>query len=672
LDHSIRFPLVIDPSGQAIDFLMKKHENQKIQRTSFLDKAFMKTLSGAVRFGTTLLVENVESIDPVLNPVLNREIQRTGGRSLVRIGTEDVDYSPKFSIILTTKNPAVKLTPDLCSRVTLVNFTVTPASLQSQSLSQIVKSEKPDLETQRSNLLKLQGEQNVKLRELEEQMLASISAVEGSILDDDVLVDGMETLMKEGSQVEEQIAKSSEVMEQVQTAVSRFEPLANVCRDLFVLIESMREINFLYEFSASLFMSILEKALLTTRGEDESDQDRINSIKLQLFTEVGARVGRALQMEDKIVFALLLARLYSGNDYDDVVEKASSTTDLIDVISEVFDDTFPLEGRGLDSLKSITAHELSESVPLMLCSAPGHDVSERVESMARELNKELSSVAMGSSEGFDTAEKFLSSASKRGTWVMLKNCHLCIDWLQEVLVKKLQSLHASHKEYRVFITSEINPKLPTALLRISDKIVAEAPSGIKASISRFFSSIAVDRLNNPIRNRLYLVLGWVYACVAERLRFVPIGWSEKYEFTESDAIHGLEVIDSLIEQASSGRQQLDPERLPWDAIRATLCKGVFGGRITDNVDQAILDKLVARVFVTNCFDVNFQLADADGSPTLPEGSSSDDIFAWIDSLPPHTPPTWIGLGSDAEEARELRITKSVVEKASTLAQFVGM
>jgi dynein heavy chain 1 len=202
LDHCVRFPLIIDPSGHAIDFIMNKFKNEKIQKTSFLDNAFMKTLAGAVRFGTTLLVENVEHIDPVLNPLLNKEIQRTGGRALVRIGTEDVDYSPKFNIILTTKNPAARLTPDICSRVTMINFTVTPASLHSQSLSLILKTEKPEIEEQRINLLKLQGEQQVKLRELEEQMLSKISAVEGSILDDDNVVDGMEFLMKEGPQVD--------------------------------------------------------------------------------------------------------------------------------------------------------------------------------------------------------------------------------------------------------------------------------------------------------------------------------------------------------------------------------------------------------------------------------------------------------------------------------------
>jgi dynein heavy chain 1 len=68
LDHCIRFPLIIDPSGNAIDFLMNKHKDERIQKTSFVDNAFMKTLAGAVRFGTTLLVENVEKIGKCLLP----------------------------------------------------------------------------------------------------------------------------------------------------------------------------------------------------------------------------------------------------------------------------------------------------------------------------------------------------------------------------------------------------------------------------------------------------------------------------------------------------------------------------------------------------------------------------------------------------------------------------
>lgn len=76
--------------------------------------------------------QDVETVDPVLNPLLNRELQRTGGRTLIRLGSEDIDFSPDFLLLLVTRNPGARFAPDLCSRVTIVNFTVTPASLQSQ------------------------------------------------------------------------------------------------------------------------------------------------------------------------------------------------------------------------------------------------------------------------------------------------------------------------------------------------------------------------------------------------------------------------------------------------------------------------------------------------------------------------------------------------------------
>ncbi len=62
---------------------------------------------------------------------------------------------------------------------------------------------------------------------------------------------------------------------------------------------------------------------------------------------------------------------------------------------------------------------------------------------------------------------------------------------------------------------------------------------------------------------------------------MPYGWSEQYEFTESDAIHALDVIDLLVSDACGKKQNVDPEKLPWEAIRTILCKGVFSGRFTN-------------------------------------------------------------------------------------------
>ena len=52
-----RYPLIIDPSGQATEFIMNEYKDRKITRTSFLDDAFRKNLESALRFGNPLLVQ---------------------------------------------------------------------------------------------------------------------------------------------------------------------------------------------------------------------------------------------------------------------------------------------------------------------------------------------------------------------------------------------------------------------------------------------------------------------------------------------------------------------------------------------------------------------------------------------------------------------------------------
>lgn len=68
----------------------------------------------------------------------------------------------------------VEFAPDVCSRVTFVNFTVTRSSLEMQCLNQALRSERPDVDEKRNDLLKLQGEFAVRLRQLEKVSSFSI------------------------------------------------------------------------------------------------------------------------------------------------------------------------------------------------------------------------------------------------------------------------------------------------------------------------------------------------------------------------------------------------------------------------------------------------------------------------------------------------------------------
>jgi len=125
----MRYPLVVDPSGAALQFILSLYSSRNIGKSSFSDNSFMKLLETSLRFGCPLVVEDVEKIDTILNSVLNKEIYKIGGRVLIRVGEQEIDYSPGFRLFLVTRDSNARFTPDLCSRVTFVNFTVTPSSL---------------------------------------------------------------------------------------------------------------------------------------------------------------------------------------------------------------------------------------------------------------------------------------------------------------------------------------------------------------------------------------------------------------------------------------------------------------------------------------------------------------------------------------------------------------
>ena len=102
-----------------------------------------------------------------------------------------------------TRDSNARFTPDLCSRVTFVNFTITPSSLEDQCLNILLKNERPDTEEKRLNLMKLQGEYRVKLRELEDALLDALNHVQGSILESESVITTLEKLKTEASKVTE-------------------------------------------------------------------------------------------------------------------------------------------------------------------------------------------------------------------------------------------------------------------------------------------------------------------------------------------------------------------------------------------------------------------------------------------------------------------------------------
>lgn len=311
LKHFNRYPLIIDPTGQATSFLMNEYKERKITVTSFLDDAFLKVLESALRFGNPLLIQDVEHLDPILNAVLNKEIRRTGGRVLIRLGSQDIDFSPSFTMFLSTRDPSVEFSPDICSRVTFVNFTMTRSSLQSQSLDQVLKVERPDTEKKRTDLMKVQGEFKLRLRTLEKLLLQALNESTGNILDDDKVIDTLETLKKEAADVMRKVEETDVVMREVEQVTAEYLPIAQACSSVFFILEQLSLINHFYQFSLHFFLDIFDYVLHHNPNlHGISDYARRRRILFDdLFLVVFKRTSRALLHRDHTMLAMLLAQV---------------------------------------------------------------------------------------------------------------------------------------------------------------------------------------------------------------------------------------------------------------------------------------------------------------------------------------------------------------------------
>jgi dynein heavy chain len=128
--NSSRFPLFIDPQAQGSAWIKKKYEqsidpNRSI--TTLNDPKFKeKFLKYCMDDGKTLIIENIENeVDPMLDPVLERQVQVKGKTKFIDVGGTPMDYNPEFRLFMTCRlsNPA--FSPELSAKTTIIDFTVT-------------------------------------------------------------------------------------------------------------------------------------------------------------------------------------------------------------------------------------------------------------------------------------------------------------------------------------------------------------------------------------------------------------------------------------------------------------------------------------------------------------------------------------------------------------------
>lgn len=163
----------------------------------------------------------------------------------------------------------------------------------------MLKSERPDVDAKRSDLLKLQGRQwsvlciyiktvlimilwshactcictlylcfsgefQLKLRHLEKSLLQALNASKGKILDDDSIISHLETLKKEASEVARKVEETDVIMAEVETTSQQYVSLATSCSSIYFSMEALQQVTrkFPLSFIRHLCQFILQWIIL--------------------------------------------------------------------------------------------------------------------------------------------------------------------------------------------------------------------------------------------------------------------------------------------------------------------------------------------------------------------------------------------------------------------------
>eukprot|EP00929_Paragymnodinium_shiwhaense_P066427 TRINITY_DN33321_c0_g4_i1.p1 TRINITY_DN33321_c0_g4~~TRINITY_DN33321_c0_g4_i1.p1 ORF type:complete len:3770 (+),score=1255.81 TRINITY_DN33321_c0_g4_i1:195-11312(+) len=300
-----RWPLMIDPQGQGNRWIRNQKKEANIGVIKLSTPNFLRSLETAIREGHAVLLENVEEVlDPSIEPVLLKQTFKKGGQLLLRLGSEDVPYNEDFQFFITTKMANPHYLPEICIKVTVINFTVTVAGLEDQLVNDVVAHERPDLAKLRADLVVQIAADKAEMDRLEQLILKLLSDAGEDLLADETLIVTLDQSKQTGDACKTRMASAEKSMVEIDQVTEAFRPVATRASIIYFVVADLAMIDPMYQYSLQFFKSLFQLRLERTEKAEEIRR-RIEII-LNDFTQfVYVKICGGLFEDHKLLFSFL-------------------------------------------------------------------------------------------------------------------------------------------------------------------------------------------------------------------------------------------------------------------------------------------------------------------------------------------------------------------------------
>jgi dynein heavy chain, axonemal len=330
-------------------------------------------------------------------------------------------------------------------------------------------------------------------------------------------------------------------------------------------------------------------------------------------------------------------------------------------------------------------NDSNSCTPMIYLLSPGSDPTDDIISFSRRKKTTISVVSMGEGQA-PYATKAIAQAAPAGTWVLLQNCHLGLDFVSGPLERQLDLLMKLNEErkkdhskkdgdkddtigdsvidsnFRLFLTTEPTNDFPISLLQRSMKVTNEPPAGLRAGLLHSYTSFVdqekLERVDTPQWRSLLFGLCFLHSTIMERRKFGPLGWCIPYEFNMSD----LSACSKFLER------HLYHQVVSWPTLQYIVGEVQYGGKITDDMDRRLFQTFCESWLTPTTLSPQFSFNPTTCVNTIPNNfvykvpeSTDVDVYRqYIQTFPDIDSPEMFGLHPNADMTYRMKEVQSLL------------
>ncbi|RXN25582.1 dynein heavy chain axonemal [Labeo rohita] len=689
-----RWPLMIDPQDQANRWIRSKETKNGLKVIKLTDAGFLRTLENAIRLGMPVLLEELkETLDPALEPILLKQTFVSGGRTLIRLGDSDIDYDKNFRFYMTTKMANPHYLPEVCIKVTIINFTVTKSGLEDQILSDVVRLERPDLEEQRSQLIVRINTDRNQLKAIEDRILKLLFTSEGNILDNEELVQTLQESKVTSQAIKSRLVEAETTEEMINAAREKYRPVATRGSIMYFVIASLSEIDPMYQFSLKYFKQLFNNTI------ESAEKHRDLSMRLQILLDqtllsAYKNVSRGLFEQHKAIYSFMLC------------------VEILMQRGEISQQEWQYFLRGAGAMEK----ELPEKPEVPWLSDFAWETCCNLEDrlpcfngIKKEIVSTPISVKLGQLEVTINPEQWDGYVNDLPSFSedipSEKHPQVVFAVTEFVIIGLGQQFVENPPVDLATLYADMSPSIPLVFILStgSDPMGAFQRFANERGYQDRVKSISLGQGQGPIAERMiiealktgnwiflqncHLAVSWMLAMeeliktftepdtvihedfrlflssmptnvfpvtvlqnsVKERKKFGPLGWNIRYEFNDSDRECALLNLNLYCQTG----------HIPWDALVYITGEITYGGRVTDAWDQRCLRTILKSFFSPATLEDGYTYSKS-GIYFAPNSDSLTEYKQYIEDLPLIDDPEVFGMHENANLAFQRQETMTLI------------